>query len=87
MHSATLSTSAPQALSISPEDVADTLSTISDTSGPRPWECLSLSEFFDYRTGPFTRRVYCGAGWLVVVDLGRTLGLVAEAWTPARVAR
>ncbi len=47
-------------------------------AGPRPWECLTLSEFFDYKTGPFTRRVYCGAGWLVTADLGRTLGLVAE---------
>jgi hypothetical protein len=34
---------------------------------------------FDYRTGLFTKRVYCGAGWLVTADLGRTLGLVAEA--------
>jgi hypothetical protein len=55
--------------------------------GPRPWECLTLSEFFDYRTGPFTRRVYCSAGWLVTVDLGRTLGLVAETWAPARATR
>jgi hypothetical protein len=56
-------------------------------AGPRPWECFSLSEFFDYRTGPFTRRVYCGAGWLVTADLGRTLGLVIEAWAPARATR
>jgi hypothetical protein len=56
-------------------------------AGPRPWECLTLSEFFDYRTGPFTRRVYCGAGWLVTADLGRTLGLVAEAWAPTRATR
>jgi hypothetical protein len=56
-------------------------------AGPRPWECISLSEFFDYRTGPFTKRVYCGAGWLITADLGRTLGLVAEAWAPARATR
>jgi hypothetical protein len=56
-------------------------------AGPRPWECLRLSELFDYKTGPFTRRVYCGAGWLVTADLGRTLGLVAEAWAPARATR
>jgi hypothetical protein len=53
-------------------------------AGPRPWECLTLSEFFDYRTGLFTRRVYCGAGWLVTSDLGRTLGLVAEAPLPGK---
>jgi hypothetical protein len=56
-------------------------------AGPRPWECLTLSEFFDYHAGPFTRRVYCGAGWLITADLGRILGLVAEAWAPARATR
>jgi hypothetical protein len=53
-------------------------------AGPRRWECLTLREFFDYRTGLFTKRVYAGAGWLVTADLGRTLGLVAEAWAPTR---
>ena len=57
---------------------------VNTPAGPRPWECFSLSEFFDYRTGPFTKRVYCGAGWFITADLGRTLGLVAEAWAPAR---
>ncbi|MGH9293782.1 MAG: hypothetical protein ACRD0B_00485 [Acidimicrobiales bacterium] len=52
--------------------------------GPRPWRFLRLSEFFHYRTGLFTQRIYLGAGWLVVADLGRTLGLCAEAWVPAQ---
>jgi len=80
-----------------PDDLAETRAEVLrawcashfvDTpAGPRPWECLTLSEFFDYRTGPFTRRVYCGAGWLVTAGLGRTPGLVAEAWAPARATR
>jgi hypothetical protein len=53
-------------------------------AGPRSWELRTLSEFFDYRTGQFTTRVYVGAGWLVTADLGRTLGLVAEADSEAR---
>jgi hypothetical protein len=55
--------------------------SVNTPAGPRPWECLALSDLFDYRTGVFTRRVYCGAGWLVTADLGRTLGLVAEVPT------
>jgi hypothetical protein len=53
-------------------------------AGPKQWRCHTLREFFDYKTGVFTKRVYEGAGWLVTADLGRTLGLIAEAWTPAR---
>jgi hypothetical protein len=54
---------------------------VNTPAGPRPWECLALSDLFDYRTGVFTRRVYCGAGWFITADLGRTLGLVAEVPT------
>ncbi len=61
--------------------------TVETPAGPRPWECQTLREFFDYRTGLFTRRVYTGAGWLVTADLGRTLGLVAEAWAPTRATK
>jgi hypothetical protein len=54
---------------------------VNTPAGPRPWECPALSDLFDYRTGAFTRRVYCGAGWFITADLGRTLGLVAEVPT------
>jgi hypothetical protein len=53
-------------------------------AGPSGWRLRTLSEFFDYRSGIFTRRVYVGAGWLVTADVGRTLGLCSEDAVPAR---
>jgi hypothetical protein len=45
--------------------------------GRQPWGMQKLSEFFDPKTGLFTKRCYTGAGWALGADIGRTCGLVA----------
>jgi len=42
------------------------------------WSVLTLSDFYDPRSGPFVRRAYSGAGWCIGADLGRVFGLAAE---------
>ena len=44
----------------------------------------TLSEFFNWKDGPFRTYVYTGRGFLVSADLGRTLGLCCEHWSEAR---
>lgn len=62
--------------------------------GPLPWAVVARSEFtapgvgIESRPargcGTFTQRAYVGAGFVVGADLGRTLGLLAEASVPRR---
>ncbi len=54
--------------------------TVESLSGSRPWQCQTVSEFFDYRSGTFTKRAYTDGGQpvLITADLGRTLGLIAH---------
>jgi hypothetical protein len=51
---------------------------IETPSGRRRWRVVTLSEFFDPRTGPFVQNAYSGAGWVIGADLGRIFGLAAE---------
>jgi hypothetical protein len=59
---------------------------IDGLGGPVPWSVLTLSEFYDPRSGPFVRRAYSGAGWCIGADLGRVFGLAAEHYG-ARMGR
>ena len=53
-------------------------------AGRQPWRCESLSAFCNPWRGSLRRLVYGRSGWLVGADLGRSLGLIAEEWRPAR---
>jgi len=55
--------------------------TIDTPIGPLGLSCTSLSEF---NTGPFLRHGYYGRCAVVGADLGRTLGLMADWWGPAK---
>jgi hypothetical protein len=57
---------------------------IDTPTGPNPVDVVTRSQFFDYRHGLFTRVCYTGRGWLLTADCGRTLGLCADDWAPAR---
>jgi hypothetical protein len=51
---------------------------VETTSGAKPWETVTLSDFYDHRHGVFNQRAYVGAGWCIGADLGRVFGLAAE---------
>lgn len=60
--------------------------------GLRSLRVLSKSDFLDDREvdgefGPFIRNAYWGRAWVLGFDLGRTLGLLADRWAPARKGR
>lgn len=51
---------------------------LATTTGPRAWSVVTVSQFYDPREGTFALRTYCGAGWCIGANLGRTLALPAE---------
>lgn len=52
--------------------------------GARPLRVVTLRELCHPSEGLLIRRTYRGGGWLVTADEGRSLGLLAEWWAPAR---
>jgi hypothetical protein len=60
--------------------------TISSPAGPMPWEVIALREFCHPYEGLFRKICVSGRGAFVCADLGWTVSLLAERWTPARGA-
>ena len=52
--------------------------------GDVPVQLLARSSFCHPTEGPLLRHTYRGGGWLVTADEGRSLGLLADWWGPAR---
>ena len=52
-----------------------------------PVEVLTRSQLCDPDVGVLTTTCYTGGGWLLTADEGRSLGLLAEHWSPAQGSR
>ena len=53
-------------------------------NGTQSVEVVTRGEFCHPSEGLLIRRTYRGGGWLVTADEGRSLGLLAQWWAPAR---
>ena len=58
--------------------------TLATPGGAKPLVVVTRREFCDPSNGLLIRRTYRGGGSLVTADEGRSLGLLAEWWAPAR---
>ena len=58
--------------------------TLASPGGARALRVVTRRELCHPTGGLLLRRTYRGGGWLVTADEGRSLGLLAEWWAPAR---
>lgn len=57
---------------------------VATPNGPAPLRLATRSTFCHPTEGPLLRHTYRGGAWLVTADEGRSLGLLADWWGPAR---
>lgn len=58
--------------------------SIATPNGSAPLRLATRSAFCHPTKGPLLRHTYRGGAWLVTADEGRSLGLLADWWAPAR---